>query len=234
MRVQALLLDLDHTLFDPETIPRSVMEPVFAELREINRRMRAVSEHDLESAIPELMGSPITLVAREHGWPGAFRQACLEASASVVLPASLPVCPDVAAVVALPQRKFLVTTGVPAVQAQKVRALGLDAWLDGIHVDDALAVPRRGKRAVFAGILQQERLAPEAVAVVGDSLESEIAAGAALGLRTVHVARRGCSPDCPATHCMADLLGLASVLLTAGPVRDPRGPGLRGRGPFSP
>ena len=212
MSVQALLLDLDHTLFDPEAIPRSVMEPVFAELRRINRRMRAVSEHELESAIPELMGSPITLVAREHRWPDAFRQACLAASAAVVLPDSLPVYPDVAAVVALPQKKFLETSGVPTVQIRKVRSLGLDAWLDGIHVDDALAVPRPGKRAIFAGILEQQCLAPHDVAVVGDSLESEIAAGSALGLRTVHIARRGCSPDCPATHCMADLLRLASVL----------------------
>lgn len=212
MRVEALLLDLDHTLFDPETIPRSVMEPVFAQIREANSRMRGVSEDALEPALLELIGSPITIVARKHAWPDALRQASLEASASAVLPDVLTVFPDVAALVVLPQKKFLVTSGVPVVQMQKVRALGLDAWLDGIHVDDALAVPRRGKRSLFAEILERERLDPDAVAVVGDNLESEIEAGAALGLTTVHVARWGCSTDCPATHCMPDLLGLASIL----------------------
>lgn len=102
-----------------------------------------------------------------------------------MLPERLPLFPDVAELVRLPLRKILVTTGIPAVRLQKVAALGLNAWLDAVHVDDALAVPRRGKPAVFAAIL---------------------------GMRTVHVARWGCSSECPATHCMPDLLGLAAVL----------------------
>jgi FMN phosphatase YigB (HAD superfamily) len=212
MSAAALLLDLDHTLFDPESIPRAVMEPVFAELRVAHARIGGVSREALESSIPELMGTPITRVARKYGWPDELRRACLEASACAVLPDHLPVFPDVADLIPLPQKKILVTTGVPSVQLQKVAALGLDGWLDAVHVDDALAVPRRGKRAMFQAILTEERLAPDQTVVVGDNLESEIAAGAALGMRTVHVARWGCSPDCPATHCMPDLRGLAEVL----------------------
>ncbi len=212
MRAAALLLDLDHTLFDPESIPRAVMEPVFAELRLAHARIGGVSREILESSIPELMGSPITLVARTHGWPDELRRACLEASALAVLPERLPLFPDVADLIRLPQRKILVTTGVPSVQEQKIAALGLDAWLDAVYVDDALAVPRKGKKALFQEILRQEHLAPETVVVVGDNLESEIAAGAELGMRTVHIARGGCSPACPATHCMPDLRRLADVL----------------------
>ncbi len=212
MTAELLLLDLDHTLFDPETIPRSAMEPVFHAIREANRRMRAVDEKALERLMSELMGSPITLVAREHGWPEELRRAGLEASASVALPDRLPLYPDVGAIVRLPPTKLLVTSGVPAMQLRKIRALDIEAWIHAVHVDDALAVPRKGKRAVFASILDQERVPPESVVVVGDSLESEIAAGVALGLRTVHVARRGCSPHCPATHCMPDLWGLPDLL----------------------
>lgn len=210
--VAALLLDLDHTLFDPESIPRATMEPVFTELRLAHRRIGGVSEEALEASIPELMGSPITLVARKYGWPDPLRRACLEASARVVLPDHLPLFPDVADLIRLPQRKILVTTGVPSVQLQKVAALRLDDWLDRVHIDDALAVPRRGKLAVFRAILAEERLAREQAVVVGDNLEFEIAAGAELGMRTVHIARWGCSPDCPATHCMPDFRGLAEVL----------------------
>lgn len=212
MTTDVLILDLDHTLFDPESIPVAVMEPVFAAVRDANRRWGGVEEEVLERSLPELMGAPITLVAKRYGWPDALRRLCLEASASVVLPATLPAYPDVDAVVALPQRKILVTTGVPPVQLQKVRALGFGAWLDGVWIDDALAVPRKGKEAVFREVLAEEGLAPGAVVVVGDRLESEIAAGATLKLRTVHIARTGCSPECPATHCMADLRGLGAVL----------------------
>jgi len=212
MSTSALLLDLDHTLYDPESIPASVMEPAFELIRAAHARIGGVSREVLEASIPELMGSPITLVARKHGWPDELRRAALEASASAVLPERLPLFSDVAALVRLPQRKILVTTGVPAVQHQKIAALGLKSWLDAVHVDDALAVPRRGKKAVFAAILADGGFDAAEVVVVGDNLESEIAAGAALGIRTVHVARWGCAPGCPATHCMSDLSGLADVL----------------------
>ncbi len=97
----------------------------------------------------------------------------------------------------LPVRKILVTTGLPPVQWQKVEALGLSSWIEAVHIDDVQAAPRRGKRAVFAAILESAGVAPERVVVVGDRLESEIAAGAELGLRTVHIARWGCTADCP-------------------------------------
>jgi FMN phosphatase YigB (HAD superfamily) len=212
MPTSTLLLDLDHTLFDPESIPTTVMEPAFARLRAAHARIGGVSREVLEASILELMGSPITLVARKHGWPDALRRSALEASGAAVLPDHLPLFPDVDELVRLPQRKILVTTGVPAVQLQKIAALGIGAWLDAVHVDDALAEPRRGKRAVFGAILVEEGLSVDEVVVVGDNLDSEIVAGAGLGMRTVHVARWGCSPECPATHCMPDLRGLAGVL----------------------
>ena len=208
----ALLLDLDHTLFDPASIPREAMEPFFGELRSIHARIGGVSREVLESSIPELMGSPITWVARKYGWPEDLLRACLEASANVVLPEHLPLFPDVSDLIRLSQCKILVTTGVPSVQLQKIHALGAGAWLDGVYVDDALAVPRGGKMALFRTILDAQRLAPEEVVVVGDNLQSEIAAGAGLGMRTVHIARWGCTPECPATYCMPDLRGLVAVL----------------------
>ena len=211
-RVRALLLDLDHTLFDPGTLPREVVEPVFATLRETYRRIGGLSEEALEASIREVIDNPITLLAQKYGWPDALRDACWAAAAAVTLPATLLPYPDVAAVTGLPLRKILVTTGLPSVQLQKVSALGFDAWLDAVHVDDVLAVPRRGKRAIFAAVLEEGGLAPEEVLVVGDRLDSEIAAGAELGVSTVHIARGGCDDSCPATFCLPDLWGLPRLL----------------------
>ncbi|GMV06231.1 MAG: hypothetical protein AMXMBFR53_25070 [Gemmatimonadota bacterium] len=217
--VNLLILDLDHTLFDPETIPRGVMEPAFDRVREAHRQVGGLSREALEASIAELMGAPISLVAAKYGWPDSVRQVCLEATAEATLPSALPVYPDVAAIVDLPCRKVLVTTGVPAVQWQKVEATGVGAWLDGVHVDDVLAVPRRGKKAVFGTVLAEEGVARETAVVVGDRLESEIAAGNALGLRTVHVARNGCDAACPATYCVPDLEAMVLRLWKRGGAR---------------
>lgn len=209
---QLLILDLDHTLFDPESIPIEVMEPVFEEVRAAHARVGGISRERLEESLGELMGTPISLVATRYGWPDPLRSTCLEASARVALPPELPVYPDVAAIVDLPCRKVLVTTGVPGLQWRKIEATGIRAWLDGVHIDDVLATPRRGKKAVFETVLEEEEVGPEAVVVVGDRLESEIAAGNELGLRTVHVARNGCGAACPATLCVPDLGAMRELL----------------------
>lgn len=210
--MQLLILDLDHTLFDPESIPRSVMEPVFDEVREARARVGGISLERLEESLAELMGAPISLVATRYGWPDLLRSTCLEASARATLPAALPVYPDVAAIVGLPCRKVLVTTGVAGMQWQKIEATGIRAWLDGVHIDDVLAVPRVGKKGVFEVVLREYGGDPEGAVVVGDRLDSEIAAGNALGLRTIHVARNGCGPDCTATHCVPDLAAMVELL----------------------
>jgi len=210
--MEALLLDLDHTLFDPAAIPVDVVEPVLVRLRETNRRIGGIDDEALEASIRDFTGTPISLLAERYRWPGPLLSACWEAAAAVTLPPMLEPYPDVEAVIALPQRKILVTTGLPGVQLQKVAALGFDAWLESVHVDDVLAVPRRGKRAVFASVLEETGLAPGSVVVVGDRVDAEIAAGRALGLATVHVAREGCDGRCGSTHCLPDLHGLGDLL----------------------
>ena len=87
---EVLLLDLDHTLFDPASIPRAVVEPVFEDLRATNRRIRGISEEALEASIAEFMGSPISLLAEKYGWPEELRDACWRSASAVTLPGSLP------------------------------------------------------------------------------------------------------------------------------------------------
>jgi FMN phosphatase YigB (HAD superfamily) len=209
-RYRGLVLDLDHTLFDPHSLPSSVFEEFARRLHRANEALGAVPPEELERSIAELLDTSIDVVARRHGWPEALERACRRAAGSVSFPDELTLYPDVAAVRALPHRKILVTAGLPGVQRGKVRALGLEAWIEAVRVDDVSARPRRGKRAVMEEALAEAGLAPAEVLVVGDLVEGEIAAGLALGAGTLHVARSGC-PGCPADHCVPDLSGIASL-----------------------
>ncbi len=207
-----LFLDLDHTLFDPAALPPFALEPVADELRRVNEEASAISRGALEASIDKLVDEPADVVARRHQWPEVLYRACLAAADAVLLPDSIDPYPDVEEVVKLPHLKILVTTGIPGIQQRKVRALGFESWLHAMYVDDVAAQTRRGKKALFELALATESLSPDKTLVVGDRLDSEIAAGLALGLRTVHVARAGCSGHCIADDCMADLRGLREIV----------------------
>jgi putative hydrolase of the HAD superfamily len=85
-------------------------------------------------------------------------------------------------------RLYLVTFGDVATQEAKVRATGVGALVDRVHYEPL--GPSADKGRAFRTILEEERLDPAGVAVVGDRPDAEIAAGRALGLFTIRV-RRG-------------------------------------------
>ncbi|MCZ6601906.1 MAG: HAD hydrolase-like protein [Planctomycetota bacterium] len=83
---------------------------------------------------------------------------------------------------------FLVTSGNPATQAEKVRRLGLDGSFDQIVYVD----PSRGetKEGAFRTILEERRLEPAACIAVGNRVDSEIRAAVSLKIRAIWL-RRG-------------------------------------------
>jgi FMN phosphatase YigB (HAD superfamily) len=80
-------------------------------------------------------------------------------------------------------RLFLVTSGDIPTQMRKVERLDLEGSFDGIVYVD----PGRGetKEEAFRGILDGERLDPGECVAVGNRVDSEIAAGKRLGMRTI-------------------------------------------------
>ena len=88
-------------------------------------------------------------------------------------------------------KRFLVTSGFRGLQESKIRALGVDRWMEESHVDAIDEGDRRFKRGWFEDIVERHGLRPEDVAVVGDSAASELAAGRELGMRTIQILRPG-------------------------------------------
>ena len=82
---------------------------------------------------------------------------------------------------------YLVTSGHPATQQQKVAHLRLGPHFRSIHyVDNRAGVT---KSEVFAQLLAKATCPPAAFLIIGDRLDREIRAGKALGMATCHVHR---------------------------------------------
>lgn len=84
-------------------------------------------------------------------------------------------------------RNFIVSFGEPAIQHQKVRALGLDREPSVKEIYYADRDNILTKEAAFQKIQQQLGLRPEQVLIVGDRPAREIRAGKELGMHTVRV-----------------------------------------------
>jgi HAD superfamily hydrolase (TIGR01509 family) len=117
------------------------------------------------------------------GW-GAFHRRSV--------PESLPLVPGAAealdALRAGGTALVLVTFGDPPTQEAKVRATGLAPLLDGVRYEPLAASPDKAR--AFREICAVRGLDPARCAAVGDRPDAEIAAGRALGMRTVRL-RRG-------------------------------------------
>ena len=104
------------------------------------------------------------------------------------------------------------TSGLRRLQESKIKALGFERFFTAIYVDAIDEADRKGKQSVFKGILDDYRLRPEEVLVVGDDPDSENEAGNRLGITTVEVLRARVPRGNNASHYTDDLTELKGLL----------------------
>lgn len=224
--IRALFVDLDNTLFRTRSIPRAVVRPLRTALVAANRGPDALEPAVLATVLADTWHRPFDVVARDRGLPAALCAAWEAASAELVVTVPLRPYADVWALGDLAVHRVLVTTGFRRFQESKVAALGVAPLFERVVVD-ALGEPgRAGKAGIFGALLEELGLAPAEALVVGDSAESEIAAGNRLGIPTVQVLRRGAARAESATYHLRSLRQLPALVAALDRGRAPT----RGRG----
>ncbi|MGH7703534.1 MAG: HAD family hydrolase [Gemmatimonadales bacterium] len=189
--IKALICDLDNTLFATDGISAEVVQPVIDALLAANIGVDAVGVEALYRAIDDCWHRPFDLVAQEYGLSDRLRAAWHSASASLRVTEPLTPYADVPTLALLPLTRFLVTSGYRRFQESKISALGISHLFERVYIDALDDLNRQGKERIFRGILGRHGWAPAEVLVLGDSAESELAAGRRLGMPTIQVLRRG-------------------------------------------
>jgi FMN phosphatase YigB (HAD superfamily) len=209
--LRAAVFDLDHTLFDPATLPATLFN-------ELEVRVRAaaaglVPAAVLEAALKDSWRLPFDRVVAHHRLPEAVAVAWRDAVSAVEVTEPLAPYPDVhAGLQQLTLRRFLLTTGFRRLQESKVQQLGIASFFAGVYVD-ALDLPRPlGKRALLERLQVEHKLTPPEVVVVGDRADDELSAARALGMAAVQVLRPGVVASTEVAWRIEDLLGLPAIL----------------------
>jgi putative hydrolase of the HAD superfamily len=184
------VFDLDHTLFDPNTLPRALFSEVEARVRQA--AAGHLSNTLLEAALADACRLPFDRVVAQHRLPGVVSAAWREAASAVEVTTPLvPYGDVVAALEQLPLRRFLLTTGFRRLQESKLRQLGLTPLFAAVYIDALDAPDPSGKAALLKQLLVEQELRASEVVVFGDRADDELAAARALGMVAVQVLRPG-------------------------------------------
>jgi FMN phosphatase YigB (HAD superfamily) len=213
--LRAAVFDLDHTLFDPRTLPVTLFNNIEARFRAAAAGI--VPDAVLEAALADAWRMPFDRVAARHRLPHAATIAWHEAASAVEVTEPLVPYPDVrASLERLSLSRFLLTTGFRRLQESKLKQLGLASLFVTVYVD-ALDPPGPvGKRALLQRLVAEHGLTPPEVIVIGDRADDELAAARTLGMVAVQVLRPGVIASPEVCWRIPDLDALPGILAELG------------------
>lgn len=179
MAKKALILDLDNTIYAVASIGDRLFNSLFRLIEQ-----SGTYRGSLEQIKDDIMRKPFQLVAAQHGFSPALTQQGVALLQELTWEGPIAPFSDYGHLKALPQDKFLVTTGFTLLQQSKIRGMGLEADFREIHIVDP-AQTSDTKKDVFQSIVGRHGYRQGDVLVVGDDPHSEIQAAQDLGLDAV-------------------------------------------------
>ncbi|MHC1767376.1 MAG: HAD family hydrolase [Verrucomicrobiia bacterium] len=207
---KALIFDLDSCLSAADEPGQQLYAPAFDAITSANQGL--LSPSVLQNAFADMWRLPFDFVAKKYGFTPEMRTVGWDVLTQLEVSTPMKGYGDLAVLAELPTMRFLVTSGFRRLQESKVRALGIAPLFTAIHIDAIDQPGYRGKQKIFEDILQNYRLLSGQVLIVGDNHDSEIAAGARLGIRTVQTLRPGVPRSPAATHHIQTLHELKPLL----------------------
>lgn len=206
----AVIYDLDETILPASAVPDETFDSLFNAIREANNG--TLPDDKLEEALKAMRRISVDVVAADYGFSEEMNEAAKQALLHTKYEFQLSTYDDFAVLKTIPGKRYLVTTGVPNLQQAKVDTLFAEEDFDGVFIDDIYHKDRVGKKGLFKQIAEKTGLSFQDIWIVGDNPDSEIKAGNALGMNTVHIARAGVAPSDGAKYQVRDFHELKSLI----------------------
>jgi putative hydrolase of the HAD superfamily len=186
---KVLIFDLDNTIYPVHSIGATLFAPLFSMLEDSSEIQEQMDE--VKDAIQR---KPFQVVAAEFGFSDALTQTGIKLLQNLSYNGPIAPFPDFQLVPALPQPKFLVTTGFSRLQESKIDGMQIRSLFREIHIVDPM-LEARTKKEVFSDILFRYAYQPDEVLVIGDDPDSEIKAAHAIEIPTILYDALGRHPE---------------------------------------
>lgn len=206
---KAIILDLDDTIFRTRSMDPNIFQPFFDFF---TRQLKPIFDELVISSInEELWRHPWDHVIAKYNIPSELALRSIEVMNQ--LPFDLNIVPysDYDFIETLPYRKFLVTTGLSALQKAKIEALKIGHGFDKMVINDTF-IESKSKLDIFNELSVEFDLNPENTYVIGDNPNSEIKAGNELNMVTVQILREGVTKGHNAQHYIHSFHELEQII----------------------
>ncbi len=177
---QAIILDLDNTIYPVNSIADHLFEKLFGLL---DQNASEINYEDLTAAKDDLTRRHFHLVADKFNFSPELKAHGINLLSNMEYDLPMQPFKDYYHIQSSNIQKFLVTTGFTKLQWSKVKMLGIEDDFAEIHIVDP-EKSNKTKKDVFADILKRHNYTVEDVLVIGDDPESEIKAATELGIDT--------------------------------------------------
>lgn len=208
-KYNAVIFDLDNTIFPTKSITNEVAQPVWDAIRYSNDNY--FSDKGINDVFSDCYCMPIREVALKHKFPKKMIDAIEIGFSKMTIDYPLTTYKDYSVLGTITTDKFLVTSGNIHFQNLKINKLNIRNDFKEILIHDDGDPSHLGKIKLFEFILKKYRLNRNEVLVIGDNINSEIRAGNSLGMATIQILREGITKEDGATYYINDfyeLLGL--------------------------
>ena len=197
---KAIIYDLDYTLFDPNTLDKSLFHSGFDILKEVEQ----ASDYNFAELQQALFSLSLKTFINQYLNEDEKERFVQSLNDITALPKLKPYG-DVFIVPTINTTNYLITSGPSQFQNQKIDALGIRDWFSEIYVDNPIAPKWKNKEEIMRLILKKHHYETFEILVVGDSLNSEIQAGNNIGIETIQILRNGIIPSKEATYTIKSL-----------------------------
>jgi putative hydrolase of the HAD superfamily len=186
MKAQALILDLDDTIFQTRSMDPKVFTPFFDHL--YLGLSPVFKQETIDQIMDELWQKTWEVVINEYNIPRSIITDAIQVLDQLELDLDISPYPDYSYLQTIQCPKFLVTTSLSSLQNSKIKALNIAHDFTKIIINDTFK-EQKTKLDIFRDLMTTFNLVPETTYVIGDNADSEIRAGNALNMVTVQILR---------------------------------------------
>lgn len=206
----AIILDLDDTIFETKSMDPQIFEPFFLHLK--GRLKSQFDQTAIDSITADLWKHTWDKVIDTYKIPGEMIMDSIRVLDMLELNLAIVPYADYAFVKEISCPKYLVTTSLTSLQQAKIRALNIEKDFVKIVINDTFKEPKT-KLDVFKELVDEFGLIAENTFVIGDNADSEIKAGNALNMITIQMLRKGVVKGNNAKHYIRSFEELQTIIV---------------------
>jgi putative hydrolase of the HAD superfamily len=165
----------------------------------------------IDNLINDLWERPFYVVINKYNIPFATIKDSISILETLEINLNISTFDDYSFIKNLNARRFLVTTGLTALQKAKIKALKIENDFDEIIINDPFKEAKT-KRDIFYHLKIKYGLSNNTTFVVGDNPESEIKAGNSLDFTTIQILRENIIKGDNARHYINSFVDLDVII----------------------